>query len=205
MRFAKALLAAVAAVIVLGALVGSASASRLSLSSTTCRVTFAALTFEIREGFNAATCAVTLEGSFHARSIVKIPGRLIGYVNRAATGPCGAGTAATLLAETLPWHVRYESFAGTLPAMTAVRIGIVGLGMKIRGINGTICLTLTTEREPLRLRLAREATFGALVEAEAEGETHTWENCLFEPGRFIGRSGTVSVQGGTTRISLTLI
>jgi hypothetical protein len=77
--------------------------------------------------------------------------------------------------------------------------------MKIRGINETICLTITTEREPLRLRLARETISRALVEAEAEGETHTWENCLFEPGRFIGRSGAVSVQGGTTRISVTLI
>jgi hypothetical protein len=205
MRFARALLAVVASAVALGALVGSASASRLSLSSTTWRVTFAALTFEIREGFNAATCAVTLEGSFHSRSIVKRAGALIGYVNRAATGPCGFRTAATLLTETLPWHVRYESFAGTLPDITSVGIGIVGLGMKIKGINETICLTITTEREPLRLRLARETISRALVEAEAEGETHTWENCLFAPGRFIGRSGSVSVQGGTTRISVTLI
>jgi hypothetical protein len=205
MRHAKALLVVTVAIVVLGSLVGSASASRLSMSSSTWRVTFSALTLEYREMINAATCAITLEGSFHTRSIVKRAGTLIGYVNRAATGSCSAGTAATLLTETMPWHVRYESFSGTLPNITAVGIGIVGLAIRTRGINGTICLTITSEREPLRLRLARETLTRALLEAEAEGEAHAEGNCLFAPGRWTGRSGGVGVPGSATRISVTLI
>lgn len=205
MGLRKASLAVISAAVLLGSLAGSASASRLSMSSTTWRVTFAALTLEYREMINAATCAITLEGSFHSRSIVKRAGTLIGYVNRAATGSCSGGTTATLLTETLPWHARYESFTGTLPDITAVGIGIVGLAIRTRGINGTICLTITSEREPLRLRLARETLSRALVEAEAEGEAHAEGNCGLVSGRFAGRAGSVSVQGFTARITVVLI
>jgi len=204
MRFGKTLLAVVGAAVVLSALVGSASAGRLSLSSGTWRVTFASLTLRYLEEINAATCAITLEGSFHARSIVKRANTLFGYVTRAATGSCSLGSA-TLLTETLPWHVRYQSFAGTLPNITSMGIDIVGLAIRTRGINGTICLTITMTTEPLRLRLTRETVTRALLEAEAEGEVHAEVGCLSAPGRFTGRSGSVSVQGSATRITVTLI
>jgi len=201
MRFGKTLLAVVAAAAVLGALVGSASANRLSTTSQTWRVTFARL--ELRGAFAELTCPITFEGSFHSATIAKSP-TLVGYVARAVAGACSFGSA-TLLTQTLPWHVRYGSFGGTLPSIGSLTLNLVGFAIRTREASSATCLMLSMATEPLRLRFTRETTTGALTEAEAEGVIPAEIQCLSMPVPLSGRSSSVSVQGGTTRITVTLI
>src|SRR5690348_4900997 len=115
MRFAKSSLATLTVVLVLGALAGTASAGRLSSSSQTYRVTFTSV--EYLGVLTAPRCSLTLEGSFHPRSIPKRAGALVGYLTSAVGGTCASGSQ-TVLREALPWHVRYASFEGTLPDIT---------------------------------------------------------------------------------------
>jgi hypothetical protein len=84
-------------------------------------------------------CTLTLEGSFHSRSIAKVAGALIGFITRAAVAhPCGGegemwvhnGTEEPLgvrTANSLPWHMTYQGFTGTLPDISEVRIRIRGV------------------------------------------------------------------------------
>jgi hypothetical protein len=106
---------AAVAIVVMALNVTTATARTLSIGpSQSFRETFNDLelrTLEIRDD-----CRLTLEGSLHARTMAKVAGSLIGYITRVRTGQCTVGT--TLLTETLPWHVRYESFSGTLPNIT---------------------------------------------------------------------------------------
>ena len=46
---------------------------------------------------------------------------------RGGSTECNGTATMRMNTETLPWHVRYESFAGTLPSIASVRVQIVGL------------------------------------------------------------------------------
>ena len=72
-------------------------------------------------------------------------------------GACASGSA-TLLTETLPWHVQYASFAGTLPNITAVRYNIIGFARRIREIIGLTCLFRSTTAEPMAWTDNRDAS-----------------------------------------------
>jgi len=209
------MITALVAVGALAALVSSASATRLSISNQQFRVTWASL--ELQPSFGATVrCAVTLEGSFHTRTIVKTAGNLIGYVTHATVKrPCANGEAwafngtevqnGTTLANSLPWHVRYASFAGALPNITALTIGLEGarflieeLGLRCNytatGVNGNPQGTARfVGREIEFLR----ASSGAI--ASETGGCPT--------GRFLSqeRDGQVFLLGSTTRITVTLI
>jgi len=117
----KLLLAAVVATAMMALAVGSAAARQLEVNEERYRITWR--TLEFKESFFgiAVRCPVTLEGSFHSRTVTKSLGTLIGYVTRAIVkeNSCqnGRGIAAT---ETLPWHVTYEGFTGRLPEITGV-------------------------------------------------------------------------------------
>lgn len=155
-------LAALAAVLVLGAAAGVASANRLSTSATSFTLTWRELyvpnTLE-----EPARCPLTLSGSFHARTFTKVRELLVGYVNAAQTSICTGGEA-TVLTATLPWHLTYQSFAGTLPAITSVRYSLIGFSMNIHVILlGERCLIRTTAVEPLPLDFERETTTGRIT------------------------------------------
>jgi hypothetical protein len=126
----NAILAVAAAAALMATAVGSASAGRLSLSSRTFRVTWTALEFAEPTFGVSIRCPVTFEGSFHSSTIAKVAGSLIGYITRAplASSACtgGAGEGAALGNESLPWHIRYDGFAGTLPNITMVKLRILG-------------------------------------------------------------------------------
>jgi len=122
----KLALAGLAATLLMAFAVNSASANHLSVSSQNFRLVWTALTF-FGEGTgsteNTIICPVTLEGSFHSSTLAKVIGALIGHVTRATVvGTSCTGGRATILQETLPWHVTYEGFSGTLPRITAVRL-----------------------------------------------------------------------------------
>jgi hypothetical protein len=132
----RLILGALTAVLVFAAAVDTASANRLSVSSNTFRATWRPLTFSTgaeAEGITVA-CNVTLEGSFHYNTMTKVRNALIGYIAKAAaTHPCsGSGEAwyangvesneLGTFRNTLPWHVTYQGFEGTLPTMSELVI-----------------------------------------------------------------------------------
>jgi hypothetical protein len=145
-------------------------------------------------------CRLTLEGSFHSRSIAKIAESLIGYVNSATLGECPINDTR-VLRETLPWHIRYRSFAGTLPSIVEFTTVIVGFAMSIREPFGVRCLGRSTATEPVFFRWTREAG-GRWREAGLSGSITT-ANCPFVPRLTMG--GTTRVPQAIQSTVLTLI
>jgi hypothetical protein len=123
----KSVLATLASALVLAALVNVASANRLSLSSQTFRAVWAPIQLEGEGSELDARCNLTMEGTFHSRTFSKVARSLLGVITSAAFGPCEGG-GAVVMRETLPWHLMYEGFTGTLPNITGVTFGLVGLG-----------------------------------------------------------------------------
>ncbi|MGN6189049.1 MAG: hypothetical protein ACTHOE_09130 [Conexibacter sp.] len=202
MKLCKLLLAAVGATVLLGALVSTASATRLESSSQTLRTAFTSVRF--RETFGSTTdCAVTLEGSLHSRTIQKVAGTLIGYITRADLGPCAGTGTATILTETLPWHVRYLAFSGTLPNITRLIINVIGSAFRVRFPTGSNCLARSTPEEPAIGTFERDITTRELTAAEIGGRIRT--SCLNISGTFESSRNRPTVLGGTAGITVTLI
>ncbi|MGN6190102.1 MAG: hypothetical protein ACTHOE_14500 [Conexibacter sp.] len=199
MRSVKLSLTAMVAVVALAALVSVASARTLSYSSQTWRTTFPNV--EYTGAFNAVRCALTLEGTLHSRNVAKTAGALIGYVTRAShAAACGAGSAI-VLAETLPWHLRYRSFTGTLPNITSVGLDIVEYAVSLREALGIFCSIRSNATEPVTLTLSREGG-GALTSARIGGTLPS--SCGFNI-TLAGTSNTLTVLNSTTAITVTLI
>ncbi len=169
------------------------------------------------------TCGVTLEGSFHYRSIVKRERTLIGYITAAAAKrPCTNGEAWSangverhprlgVLANTLPWHLTYQGFAGTLPNITSIHFLLRGLRVKIHSFFDTLCL-YGDANDNITGRAIREAR-GAItgLETVAGRSTVRLVNRLGAggcppSGPFDNRrAGVVTLLNTTTRITITLI
>jgi len=144
----RRLVAGLAAAFILAAGLGTASARNLSATHQSLRATWAGL--ELTNSINTVTvrCPVTLEGSFHSRTIAKVANSLTGYITRAVlnSGACTNGRS-TLLVETLPWHLTYEGFTGTLPSIATIRFLLIRVAFDIE--DGTnVCLMVTTSEEP---------------------------------------------------------
>lgn len=102
--------------------VAVASANRLAFNENGKRFTFASL--EFTGGGATVRCPLTLEGSYHSRTLAKVAEALIGYINRAVFGTCTGGNWRANT-ETLPWHLRYAGFTGTLPTITTLKLKII--------------------------------------------------------------------------------
>jgi hypothetical protein len=196
MKTFKVLASTLVAIISLTAIVGTSTASRLSTSSQTFRSGFARWNFS--GGFGTMECPLTLEGSLHTRTIAKTNGALIGYITRAIVGTCPRGRVA-ILAVGFPWHVRYVSFAGTLPNINSIATNVTGANFQItEPIFGVTCLasggTMTNTYN-------REAGSN-LTTAVIGGTAPT--NCGIT-GTLSGTSNTLTELNGTTRIRVTLI
>lgn len=134
--------------------VGAASANTLSLSNA--RDTASWTAFEVTAGtLGAAKCEVIPIITFHHGTFTKTAGTLIGVVEAVRIKNCTIGQIADIAA-TLPWHVRYSGFTGTLPNMTTVNVLIVGMGLEITTSGGARCRTTTTAETPARAILNRE-------------------------------------------------
>lgn len=127
----------------------AASANNLSVNSGTFRVTWARLTFNNTSGIiPPMICPVTLEGSFHRATTTKTRGSLIGYVTRASVSRAGSTTGAcegasvTILTPSLPWHVTYEGFTGSLPRPTGIIILLRRMSLAFNA-GGITCLFVT--------------------------------------------------------------
>jgi hypothetical protein len=192
----KLMLVGLGATLLLALNIGTAGARSLSIfPSQSFRTTFNDLEFSVGEIRD--DCRVTLEGSLHARTIAKVAGALVGYVTRVQTGQCSV-TETRILTETLPWHIRYNSFSGTLPNITL-------LFVRVRGaFSVTFCLVATdfsarflvdgnptspTYRKILGLEVPDTIIRGIC------GEQHLRSN----------GNGSVSVQGSNEAMSVLLI
>lgn len=149
--YRNSLLVALGAAMLLAALVGTASANNLSYSTRAFRTTWSSLEFS-SEGLGTIRCAVTIEGSFHSATVRKVARALIGYITRAVVKrPCAGGNAWALSGEanevlggtvrnTLPWHLAYSGFTGTLPNISEVNYVSPTVGFMLRDTTfGILC------------------------------------------------------------------
>jgi hypothetical protein len=213
--------ATAAAIAVLGALAATATAGRLSTSNNQFRAIWAPLSFttsEEGEGISVA-CSVTVEGSFHYRSIIKASRSLIGYVTKAVNAhPCEGGgevwtlngvenTGLGVTPNTLPWHISYEGFEGSLPSITGVRFLLRPTFVLRTALSG-LCLYGTNIQGVIK----REAGGGATgIVADATIGSSKVSGGIFCAGQGFfgtpapGASNRVTVLGAETRITITLI
>jgi hypothetical protein len=187
--------------LLLAALVGSASANKLSQNESRIRVTYSPLTFTPSFG-TSMRCRVTLEGSYHSRTISKVAGALIGYISRASIGPCESGTAR-MNAETLPWHGQYASFTGTLPSIERIANRLIRPSFTFQGeIFGlrVNCRYTTPSQGYIDTRESRGA-----ITSQRPDETVTSSETEGCPAFRQSGVGTVTGLGNTTSIVVTLI
>lgn len=206
----KLVLAGLTASAVMAAAVGSATAQRFGLSESRFTVAWTALRFTETSGRESIsiTCSVTLEGSLHSSTISKVAGALIGFVNRATSPGCSGGRI-TVLQETLPWHVRYRSFVGSLPNVTSVGISLVGLSYQIREAGGFLtCLARSEASRPADYELPRNVRVGGAISGATANEEPAIPAsgglCLVTSVRQ-GGTGTITRQGSTALITVRLI
>jgi hypothetical protein len=143
--WSKPFLAALATAAFFAALAASASARNFSLTNRNIRVVWeAARPIEFLVGGLGTTvrCRVTLEGSFHCATFAKIAEALVGYISRATieqeTCREPMGTKAEITQTSLPWHLRYVSFSGTLPRVNP-RIKFMGARLLVLAFFGRAC------------------------------------------------------------------
>jgi hypothetical protein len=203
-KYSKLWLALMSATVIFGAMAGSSAARTLSISNQNIRATWRELSF-IGSG-RTIICPVTLEGSLHSRTITKTVNSLIGYITRAVVGEpaCRNGTAR-VRNETLPWHVRYLSFSGTLPNITAISVNVLRPGFDVTGEFFGFNVTCSYRTSNVRGTFSREAG-GALTSVRVEGTGLVPDQGFpCENGELSGTSTSLTLLGATTRITVTLI
>jgi len=146
----KLILSAFTSALILAGAVGTASANNLSINEQSFRTIWTPLVLSNGPGGGGEIqieCNVTLEGSFHSHTIAKVIGTLLGFITRAIVdhNSCNGGDAWALTEEetgneTLPWHVTYEGFGGTLPNITSVRLLLTTHFSSEPGLFGITCL-----------------------------------------------------------------
>ncbi len=201
----QSLLAAAALLLGLGT---NASANHISTTSRTIKATWRSWEFipPIGETFR---CPVTLEGSLHSSTIAKVVGALLGFITRASINSSAcAGIHATILQASLPWHMRYRGFTGTLPSITRIETGIIGLAFLIEGTFGIECLYISSTTEPTIVNYNVSAAH-AITSVEVAGEINSTTGCgIFGEhirGKLAGESTAISQLGNTAGITVTLI
>jgi len=185
----------------------NASANQLSFSSQTLKVEWAALRFAA-EGIEVR-CEVTVEVSLHSATFTKTRGQLVGYVT-SGTAPvetCSGteGASPRGLDETLPWHVNYSSFTGTLPRITGLGFEVTGIAFTVR-LLGENCLYKATAAGPARLIATVSEGLVTGVRADETAPISKASGSFLCPaaGRASG-TGTVSVVGAQNGLTVRLI
>jgi hypothetical protein len=184
----------------------TASANRLSINSRLIRIRWTVLTFSA--GTNSIRCALTLEGSFHSGTIRKVERALIGHISRASIAACSGGST-TVLNETLPWHVRYAGFTGTLPTIRTILFQINGLSIGFQPSGSLRCLLRATEVTPARFIATLEAggVFSSVSAEEGAEIPLTGEGglCRFGGEGHYGGTSTRPENGSGGTVAVTLI
>jgi hypothetical protein len=198
-RLGKLTLAAVCAALLLAALVGPASAGRLSLSALRVRTTWSRINW--RGALGTVECEVILNSGFHERTFVKTPLRLIGFVTAGNINRCAKGSA-TLLRETLPWHLRYDSFSGALPRIASITARVIGMSFRFsEPVFRIECLSATTPEAPGLFIFNRDTTTGATTSVALGGSIR----CGGAINGSVEGNTTNIVEDGGARLTVTLI
>jgi hypothetical protein len=207
-RHASRALPTLAAALAMAICVSATSSARVfSLSNANFRAVWTALEF-LGAPFGAMRCRVTMEGSFHSRTISKVEKALIGHITRASVaGANCTGGRATIHQESLPWHVTYSGFTGRLPSITSIRLLFSGARLQIE--EGFGLCTVTTEAN-------HQARAEMLINANGEPESLRPDGSMGIPvtGPFCPESeqlespagdGRITILGQARRIRVTLI
>jgi hypothetical protein len=205
--WACGVLAGTTAALVLAVTVGTTSANRLEFSNQPFRASWSSATFTLMEGSGVVRCPLTLEGSLHSRVVSKVVGSLVGYLTRAPSQIVCTGGEFHFLTETLPWHVRYDSFTGTLPRISTVRLRFVGFSLWLLWFQ-TRCLYRSTAERPIYGTRYSESTgpFGEFIPSRFDLEgTLTTPTLECPPTIRLEGSGSLTVPGTTTAITVALV
>jgi len=200
----KLTLIGLSAALLMATAVGTASAGRLSFShAELVRASFAAIRYQLL-GITGAECPVTLESSFHSRTYSKTVGTLVGYVTRASLGRCITGSA-TILSETLPWHIQYGGFNEALPRPKPIN-NVIGLSLRINNALSGSCLARSTATEPIVYisEPTYEAGGNGIIERITVDETKRIECVGIGRGNFKGE-GTITESAGVRNELVRLI
>jgi hypothetical protein len=211
LRAHRLLLAAVAMTAAVTLAAGTAAARRLGLSNQAFQMVWELLRFEM-SFTGELTCPVTLEGSFHSRTLSKVCGQLVGYITKAQSvntePPCRNGTAS-MLGATLPWHIQYVSFAGTLPSITEIKVQIVGMSYRLTTGSGFNCLIRTTAEHPYVGIFHRDTRTQLITEFRSDESVaipvRMEGTCSLEGTAKITGATEVHVPGTTTKIRVELV
>lgn len=218
----KLILTGLAASLLLAAMVSSATASRLSTSNQNIRATWTSLEFASAV---VVRCPVTLEGSFHTRTIAKVARSLIGAITKAVVNRerCTNGTGSTFngveryngttTPNTLSWHLTYESFRGTLPSIESIRVLLQRFRFGIEAIGCAVQVGAETDNVSADAALGAGGAITSLTPTAGRNTAtiiRTDRDVLGacpRPGNpgTLGSAGQVMLLGTTTRISITLI
>jgi hypothetical protein len=204
----KLLFAGLTAALLLSVAVSSASANNISVTNTRARITWSALRFLDETGAPRVTCPVTLEGSFHSATLRKIRGTLIGYVTGAAVkGNSCTGGSATLLRESLPWHITYDSFSGTLPNITGITLLLHNTAIQVETALTGACLYAAdaTHRSRGTLNLSGGGGGTTITPDISATVLRKSGGILCPTQESYDGTGQVFLLGNTSRISVTLI
>lgn len=195
MKLAKLFIAVAGATVLLGALVGSASARTFSVSSDRTRATFSRMDFS--GGFGTIECEVVLELTFHSRTLTKSVGTLLGLITAGTVTRCARG-GATIDQASLPWHTRYASFTGTLPNILTITKTISGFSWRYR--EPTFGITCQVTGATLAASYTRNTATRAVTEFSVSGTA----SCSGVNGTFSGRTTNIDDRAGN-RLTVTLI
>lgn len=199
-------LAALLAMSAIGLAAVGAHASKLSLEERGFRFTWTRL--EVKFTYAEATetqigCPVTLQGSFHSRTLAKARGALIGQVSTAsvAEASCraaeGSFSGKLQALRTLPWHVTYQGFTGTLPLIQTIRIRAAGAAFRVYELPtfgmpvDNSCLFASTAETPLAFNVSVNARF-ELVNVRME---EAGPNMPFSTGGLFCGSAPLQISG----------
>jgi hypothetical protein len=219
---AKLALAALAAALMLASAVSTASARSLSTSNQNIRATWRSL--EFRSPIVTIRCPVTLEGSFHARTIQKMARTLIGAITAATVNqgactngrgiafngrePYGGGTAP----QTLPWHLTYEAFTGTLPNITSIiillsrfRFGIEAGGCRAQYGSETDNISASALRDITTRTITSITPIAGRNTATKIREDADPFNVCPDRGEMLGGSTSITLLNSSALLTITLI
>lgn len=211
---------ALAASLLLACAVSTTSASRLSISNQNIRATWARLEFSAVGVI--LRCQVTLEGSFHTRTIAKVARSLVGAITKARIKQetCTNGIVASFdgveryngatTPNTLPWHLTYERFAGTLPNITEVIFLFARFRFGSRDASALCTGQYGTAEDNISLKATRNGG-GVITAIEPSEPTNFMTLSRRDAGVACPTSieaqgpGTLMLLGTTTSIIVTLI
>lgn len=206
-KHCRLVVVALCASAVLLAAVGTASGNRLSFTNKGIRMVWTEMAFVGEGGAGGFTirCPVTMEGSFHSGVFYKVPDQLIGHITRAVIGTCERGRVV-FLGETLPWHIKYESYRGTLPGITAVGLNNFQMSWLVEPAFGLSCLYRATNEQP--------ASGDLSIGLEGEINGYDWRagariplvgGVLCPSVSWMTGRATVTLLGNTQRVRIRLI